>query len=154
MTEGGAVRRAVDQHPGFRFRDGLPRRRLWIRDGRRAHVGGPASKGAVMNGKALVLAICGSLLAASVYAQDLAGDWQGAIQAGTLQLRLIVRFKPADGGGWTGTMRSIDQGNDWGLGTAINSVTLQDGQLKFAVDQVRGKYEGKLTADASTIEGT
>src|SRR5262249_11376670 len=88
------------------------------------------------------------------YAQDLEGDWQGTLQAGNQPLRLIVKFTPADGGRWTGTMRSIDQGNDWGAGAAITAITREGAQVRFVVDATRGTYEGTLTSDRSSIEGT
>jgi len=107
-----------------------------------------------MNFRALWLAVLGLLLGTSLYGQDLAGDWQATLQAGNQPLRLIVKFKRADNGGWTGAMYSIDQGSDWGAGTAIGSITLQGAQMKFVVDGIRGTYEGKFTSDASSIEGT
>jgi pimeloyl-ACP methyl ester carboxylesterase len=107
-----------------------------------------------MTFKALWLAIFGLLLGTSLYGQELAGDWQGTLQAGNQPLRLIIKFKRADSGRWTGAMYSIDQGNDWGAGTAISAITLQGAQLKFVVDGVRGTYEGQFTSDASSIEGT
>jgi non-heme chloroperoxidase len=107
-----------------------------------------------MNLRALWLAVLGLALGTSLYGQDLAGDWQATLQAGNQPLRLIVKFKRADSGGWTGAMYSIDQGSDWGAGTAIGSITLQGAQVKFVVDGIRGTYEGKFTSDASSIEGT
>src|SRR5262245_40126732 len=107
-----------------------------------------------MTFKALPLALVGLLLGTSLSAQDLAGDWQGALQAGNLSLRLIVRFAHADGGGWTGTMRSIDQGNDWGAGSTLSSITRDGARVKFAVTDVRGTYEGTVAADAASIDGT
>src|SRR6266487_6974032 len=106
-----------------------------------------------MNFKALWLAIPGLLLGTSLYAQDLAGDWQGTLQAGDQPLRLIVKFKRADSG-WTGAMYSIDQGSDWGAGTAISSITQQGAQVRFVVDAVRGTYDGKFASDSSSIDGT
>ncbi|HKB10445.1 MAG TPA: alpha/beta hydrolase [Vicinamibacterales bacterium] len=100
------------------------------------------------------LAALGLLFGSAAYAQDLEGDWQGTLQAGNQPLRLIVTFTPADGGRWTGTMRSIDQGNDWGAGAAITAITREGAQVRFVVDATRGTYEGTLTSDRSSIEGT
>jgi len=107
-----------------------------------------------MTFKALWLTIFGLLLGTSLHGQELAGDWKGTLQAGNQPLRLIIKFKRADSGGWTGAMYSIDQGNDWGAGTAISSITLLGAQVKFVVDGVRGTYDGKVTSDGSSIEGT
>src|SRR5262249_13466960 len=107
-----------------------------------------------MNSKALWLIVIGLLLSASLHAQELAGSWQGTLQAGPQQLRLIVKIARADDGGLTGAMYSIDQGADWGAGLGISSVALQGPQLKFAVEGVRGTYEGRFTSDMTSIEGT
>jgi hypothetical protein len=37
------------------------------------------------------------------YAQDIAGDWQGTLKAGSQQLRLILHVAKGDNGGWNGT---------------------------------------------------
>src|SRR5262245_3154103 len=100
------------------------------------------------------LAVVGLLLGTSVCAQDLAGDWQGTLQAGNPLLRLIVKLRHADDGGWTGTLYSIDQGTDRGLGQPLVSITQLGAQVKFAVEGGRGAFEGRLGGDASSIEGT
>jgi len=84
----------------------------------------------------------------------IAGDWQGTLQAGPQQLRLIVKIGKAANGGWNATLFSIDQGPDWGAGMAANSVTLQGSTVKISVDMVRGTYEGKLSADGASLDGT
>ncbi|HLJ16839.1 MAG TPA: alpha/beta hydrolase, partial [Bryobacteraceae bacterium] len=45
----------------------------------------------------------------------------------------------------------IDQGPD---GIPISSLTLRDSNLKFAVDAVRGAYEGNIGTDGASIAGT
>jgi non-heme chloroperoxidase len=83
-------------------------------------------------------------------AQDIAGDWQGTLNPGASALRVIVSIaKEADG--WKATLFSIDQGTD---GIAVNSVTLKDSNVKFVVNAVRGTYEGKVSADGNSMEGT
>jgi pimeloyl-ACP methyl ester carboxylesterase len=95
-----------------------------------------------------------SMLASSaLYAQDIAGDWQGTLKAGPAELRLIVKIAKAPSGGWNATLFSIDQSPDFGAGMAADSVTLEGSNLKFSVAQIRGKYEGKLNADGNSIEG-
>jgi len=94
-----------------------------------------------------VLALAGSAL----YGQDISGNWQGILHAGPQDLRLIVEFAKADGGGWKATMFSIDQTTS---GIPVNSVTLEGSNLKLTVDAVRGTYEGKLSADGAAIAGT
>jgi len=94
----------------------------------------------------LIAALCGSALCA----QDISGDWQGTLQAGGAGLRIVLNIaKNADG--WKATMFSIDQGAD---GIPVNSVTLQGSNVKFTIDALQGTYEGKISADGKSIEGT
>jgi len=86
--------------------------------------------------------------------QEITGNWQGTLHAGVQNLRLIVSFDKASDGKWNATLRSIDQGPDWGSGIAADSVTLQGSDLKFAIAALRGSYEGKLSADGASIQGT
>jgi hypothetical protein len=50
----------------------------------------------------------------AVFAQDLSGDWQGALSIGTQQLRLILHIDKADDASWKATLASIDQSPDRG----------------------------------------
>ncbi|MFI5103486.1 MAG: alpha/beta fold hydrolase [Terriglobales bacterium] len=97
------------------------------------------------------LILLAALIASTpLYAQDIAGDWQGTLKAG-LDLRIIVHIEKGTSGGWTAMLYSIDQGPD---GIPVTSVTLKDSILKFSVELVHGAYEGKLSADAQTVTGT
>jgi pimeloyl-ACP methyl ester carboxylesterase len=86
-------------------------------------------------------------------AQDIAGDWQGTLTAGAQQLRLIVHVKKGDHGTWKASMASIDQSPDWGATIQADSVTLQGADVKIPIGAIRGSYEGKLSADGTTISG-
>jgi non-heme chloroperoxidase len=104
--------------------------------------------------KAPWLAVVGLLLlASSTHAQDLAGEWQGTLGAGISQpVRIIVKFTPAENGGWTGGLYSIDQGFDRGLRQPLASVARQGEQLQFVVEGGRGAFAGRIAGE--TIEGT
>ena len=80
-----------------------------------------------------------------------AGDWEGALDTGAGQLRLVLHLTPGAGGAWAATLDSVDQG---AMGIPVSSVTLKGGKLNLAVDAVHGEYEGTVNADASAIEGT
>lgn len=103
-----------------------------------------------------IVAIIGLILlaAAALSAQDLNGNWQGALKVGTLQLRVILRVAKNDSGAWKASLCSIDQSPDWGAGIPVTSIALQGSGVKFAVDQIHGSYEGTLSANANTITGT
>src|SRR5579884_1860164 len=96
--------------------------------------------------------VCALWLGTSPRAQDLAGDWQGNSDVGPQPHRIIVRIK-RDNAGWTGSVFSIDRGDDWGAGFPISSLTLQNHVLKFAVNQVRATYQGTISADGTSIDG-
>lgn len=87
----------------------------------------------------------------SLHAQDIAGDWQGTLSSGVRKFRLIVRIAKVDGE-WTGSLARIDQNPDWAAGPPLESVTLQDTNLKFTV--AGASYDGTLSADGTSIAGT
>src|SRR5262249_53574920 len=81
---------------------------------------------------AALLVMCGSL----VSAQDLKGDWQGAISVGPRQLRLILHVDKGADTAWKATLASIDQSPDWGAAMPVDSVTVSGTNFKFAVAAV------------------
>lgn len=102
--------------------------------------------------KAPWLAVVGwLLLASSSSAQQLAGDWQGTLQAGNRPVRIIITFRPADNGGWTGALCSIDQGFDRGLRQPLVSIARQGEHLQFVVEGGGGAFDGRIAGE--TIEG-
>jgi uncharacterized protein (TIGR03435 family) len=80
---------------------------------------------------------------------DIAGDWQGTLQA-QKSLRIILRVTKTDKG-WGAKMYSIDQG---AMPINVTSITLDGSTLKYAVDMIGGSYEGKLSTDGNSIAGT
>jgi len=79
------------------------------------------------------------------------GTWQGTLDLGVAKLRLVLEFTKKDGGGLTGKMDSPDQQV---FGMPIDEVTLTDRAVKFTLKMIGGSYEGKLSEDGKTIEGT
>lgn len=80
---------------------------------------------------------------------DIAGDWQGTLQAGK-SLRIVLKITKSDKG-WSAKMYSIDQGAQ---PFNASSVTLDGLTFKFSVDLIGGSYEGRLSADGNSIVGT
>ncbi|MGC2250625.1 MAG: hypothetical protein WA626_08115, partial [Acidobacteriaceae bacterium] len=52
-----------------------------------------------------------TLSVSTLCAQDIAGTWQGTLQAGK-GLRTVLNISAAEKGGWTAMFYSIDQGPD------------------------------------------
>jgi hypothetical protein len=94
------------------------------------------------------------LLAAFVstlYAQDIAGDWQGMLKVGAQDLRVVLRIEKSDNGVWKATSYSLDQSPE---GIPASSMTVQGSSLKVVSDALQGVYEGKFNADWTSISGT
>jgi hypothetical protein len=82
---------------------------------------------------------------------QIAGDWQGTLDAGGTQLRLALHIIAAPDGSLKATWDSIDQGAN---GLPINAISLKDSKLAFSVDAAHITYEGTLNKDATQINGT
>jgi hypothetical protein len=67
--------------------------------------------------------------------QDVVGDWQGILNAGTAKLHVILHITKDSGGNLKATMDSVDQG---AFGLPVSSISLKDSKLKFDVDKVQG----------------
>ena len=92
-----------------------------------------------------------ALSAAAAFAQNIAGTWQGTLHAPQRDLRLVMKVTRADDESLKATFYSIDQS---GQGLAASTVTLQGTNFKATFPALAGQYEGKLSADGTTISGT
>jgi non-heme chloroperoxidase len=92
----------------------------------------------------------------SLYAQDIAGDWQGTLKGNAPggDLRLVLRISKNDNGGYRAVFYSIDHGTAGLDGFAVTSLTLQRPDVKFSIADLRASYDGKLSADGNSIRGT
>ncbi len=107
-------------------------------------------------GTTLVLTVLGSSLSPGAVRAfqdpsppDVVGTWQGRLEAAGL--RLVLHVEAAEGGGFTGTMDSPDQG---ATGIPATSVTFTDGTLTFAVQNIGMTYRATLSEDGTTLDGT
>jgi hypothetical protein len=101
--------------------------------------------------KAFLLGVFLLLAGTAIFAQNIAGDWQGTLHAGPAELRLALHFTKTSDGGYTATMDSLDQG---AIGIPVSSVSVKDAKLNLKVDAVHGTYDAKVNADATAITGT
>jgi uncharacterized protein (TIGR03435 family) len=80
---------------------------------------------------------------------DMAGDWQGTVEAGKSR-RLVVRIAKAEKG-WSAKLFLLDEQGTQTFNAS--QVILDRSTFKFAVDLMNSSYEGTLDADGSSIAG-
>src|SRR5579859_1363229 len=101
--------------------------------------------------KLLLIPACLFFATAISFAQDIAGDWNGTLNTGAGELRLVLHLTKNPDGTLKSTLDSVDQGAN---GIPVTSTTLKDSTLNLKVNAVNGTYEGKISADAKEIVGT
>jgi len=102
--------------------------------------------------KSLLTALVLAIIAAPVsLAQNVSGDWNGTLNTGTGELRLVLHITRNADGTLKATLDSIDQGAN---GIPVTSATLKDSHFSLKVDAVNGTYEGKVNPAATSIDGT
>ena len=79
------------------------------------------------------------------------GDWQGTLNTGAGELRLVLHISEAQDGSLNATLDSVDQAAN---GIPVTAISLKDSKLKLTVDAVHGSYEGTVSKDATEIKGT
>jgi uncharacterized protein (TIGR03435 family) len=87
-----------------------------------------------------------------VFAQDLAGIWQGVVKNPDTQqeLRTVLKIASSEGDPIKASFCSIDQ-------TYLvfpATVTFQSAVVKLKIPGIGASYEGKLSADGNTLAGT
>jgi non-heme chloroperoxidase len=108
--------------------------------------------GPKLNRTTLWVYVLAILLAGSLHAQDITGNWQGTLTPPQGRpLRTVLQVTHDDSGALKAKIYSIDQGpvGDW-----VDSITVQNSTVKFVVGMLQLSYEGKLSPDANSITGT
>jgi uncharacterized protein len=98
-----------------------------------------------------ILSILLVLAASLASAQDVTGDWQGALSAAGAELRLVLHITKSADGTLQATLDSVDQNAN---GIPVNSVSLTDYKLTLGINAVHGSYEGTVSPDGRSISGT
>jgi fermentation-respiration switch protein FrsA (DUF1100 family) len=99
--------------------------------------------------KKTLLLLIPLLAVVNVFAQEITGDWFGALKVQGIQLRLVFHIAKTDSG-FSATMDSPDQG---AKGIPVTEVHFADAVLKLAIPQARIEYQGSLTKE-QVIEGS
>jgi hypothetical protein len=81
---------------------------------------------------------------------DIDGTWTGTLDAGAQKLRVVFHIANTEDG-LTATMDSPDQNV---TGVAVTTVTRTGSSLKLELKRIGGVFEGKISSDLATIEGT
>jgi pimeloyl-ACP methyl ester carboxylesterase len=89
-------------------------------------------------------------MTSSLNAQDISGDWQGAINTKKDRLRVILHVDKADDGGWKSKFFSIDQGSD---GIPVTTITQQGAEVAFSIADLKLSYKGTVSSDDRSIVG-
>ena len=113
----------------------------------------------VLIGAGLIAAFLGWMNASQANAQaapvnqamKIDDTWQGTLHIPQKDLRIVMKITKTGVAVLTATMYSIDQG---GQGIPANKTSFEDGVLKFSIDMIDGKYEGKMSSDGKSIDGT
>ncbi len=80
---------------------------------------------------------------------DIVGTWQGTLHAGR-DLRTVIKITKDAKGEYKGEFFSIDQNGRLPIGT----ITFQDREFEFAIPGIELTYDGKMSSDGNSIEGT
>ena len=81
---------------------------------------------------------------------DIDGAWMGTLDLGATRIRLVFHITNMEDG-LMATMDSPDQGAN---GLPVTTVTRNGSSLVMEMKQIGGKFEGKIGADLTTIDGT
>jgi uncharacterized protein (TIGR03435 family) len=98
------------------------------------------------------VAVLVALQGGTIFAQSLAGTWQGPLQVSQAPgdiLRVVFKISTTISGTLTGDMYSIDQGGR----ATTPEVTLKGSAVKIAMPSIGATYLGKMSADGNSITG-
>jgi len=104
-------------------------------------------------GGGLISSLCTAQAPAADATRKIEDTWQGTLHVpqANRDLRIVVKVKKDDKGALQVSNYSIDQG---GGEMKADSASFQDGEFKFAIQGIDGKYEGKMSGDGKSIAGT
>lgn len=83
-------------------------------------------------------------------ASELDGSWLGTLDTGMGKLRVVLHVLNTEDG-LAATLDSPDQN---AKGILVSTITWNGAKLNFAVDSIGGSYEGTISADLGSVDGT
>jgi hypothetical protein len=94
--------------------------------------------------------ICFFLFAARANSQEIAGDWEGALEVQGTELPLVFHFKKDSTGKYSATFDSPLQN---AFNQPCSDVILKEDSVIVLVKMVEGKYAGKLNEAKNLLTG-
>jgi hypothetical protein len=82
---------------------------------------------------------------------DIDGTWNGVLNTGVAQLTFELQIISNNAGTCNATMGCIEQGTS---GILIDTISLHDNSLTFAIKSMRITYEGVLSENKQAFRGT
>jgi pimeloyl-ACP methyl ester carboxylesterase len=82
---------------------------------------------------------------------NIAGNWQGIAKFGSVSFRTVVRISSNDKGGWKAELYNIDESL---TPVPADSLRLEGRHLAVLLNAMHARFEGVLSADHNTIDGT
>jgi len=81
---------------------------------------------------------------------DIDGDWKGGIPVGQDALKVVFHIVNTE----DGLMATLDVPDQGAKGVPVTSITREGSTLKMDLKGLGGGFEGKISPDLSTIDGT
>lgn len=79
------------------------------------------------------------------------GSWEGTLNAGAVQLRLVFHVSAGDEGALSATLDSPDQG---AMGIPATAASVEGSTLTIGLAPLGAQYQGTLSGDGASLEGT
>jgi uncharacterized protein (TIGR03435 family) len=89
-----------------------------------------------------------ALLGSTLEAQNIAGNWQGTLQAGPQKMRIVFTIA-LENDKLNATLHIVDQPSP----PIAATITRDGSNVKMAIPSFNGSYEGKLSGDGNSIAG-
>jgi len=102
----------------------------------------------------VALALSGGASFSQLSAQNITGTWQGTLKPPPGQdkgLRIVIKISTTEADKLAAVLYSIDQRSP---AIPATTFTRNGSSVKMTVTQLRGTYEGRVSGDGNSIEGT